>query len=72
MKSYARDAAPQIYEMAVDSDGRVFVDYLHFWAQEEHDEKVFRHAFKAHRDQAKKGLGHPDQRVRDKYEWVAR
>jgi hypothetical protein len=71
MKSYREGAAPQIYEMAVDSDGRVFVDYLHFWAQEEHDDSVFRHVFKAHREHAKKGLGHPDKRVQAKYEWLA-
>lgn len=38
MGSNAKGAAPQIYEMAIDSDDAVFVDYLHFWAQEENDD----------------------------------
>lgn len=71
MKSYARGAAPQAFEMAVDSDDAVFVDYLHFWAQEEHDEDVFRFGFKAHRDTAKKGLEDSPDAVRPKYEWLA-
>lgn len=71
MRGYAEGAAPQTYEMAVDVDDRVFVDYLHFWAQEEDNEKVFRHGFKAHRDRAKQGLEHPNPSVRDKYVWLA-
>ena len=71
MKSYVKGAAPQIYEMAVDSDNRVFVDYLHFWADEEDDQNRFRQGFKAHRDQAKAGLEHADSRVQAKYEWLA-
>jgi hypothetical protein len=71
MRSYAEGAAPQRYEMAVDSDNKVFVDYLHFWAQEEHDPEVFRHVFKAHRDRTKQGLEHPSPRVRNKYAWLA-
>lgn len=71
MKSYAKNAAPQIYEMAVDSDNRVFVDYLNFWAQEEHDERVYRSVFKSHRDHVNTGLGHAEEPVRAKYEWLA-
>jgi class 3 adenylate cyclase len=71
MKSYARGAAPQSFEMAVDSDDAVFVDYLHVWAQEEHDDSVFRFGFKAHRDQARRGLEDSPDDVRPKYEWLA-
>lgn len=71
MKSYVKNAAPQRYEMAVDSDRRVFVDYLNFWAQEEHDEQVYRRVFKVHRDRINVGLRHADERVRAKYDWLA-
>jgi hypothetical protein len=71
MGSYAEGAAPQAFEMAVDSDDAVFVDYLHFWDQEEHDDNVFRLGFKAHRDYAEKGLEDSPHHVRAKYEWLA-
>jgi hypothetical protein len=71
MKSYGGDAAPPPRETAVDADGRVFVDYLHFWAQEEDDDRVFKHGFRAHRDTAENGLIHSNKEVRVKYEWLA-
>lgn len=71
MTSYAQGAAPQTFEMAIDSDDAVFVDYLHFWAQEEDDDSVFRAGFKAHRDQASRGLKDSRDDVKSKYEWLA-
>jgi len=48
-----------------------FVDYLHVWAQEEHDESAFRFGFKAHRDQVRKGLEDSPITVTAQYEWLA-
>lgn len=67
------DEAPQELEMAVDLDGKVFVDYLNYWRAEEDDDSVFSALIRRHRERIESGLAaHAvGSAVHAKYAWLA-
>ena len=73
MRSWVTDAAPQRFEMAIDEEGTVFVDYLGFWMDEEHSRRAFRHFLIGHRDSLVHELARHGQApdVHRKFEWLA-